>query len=94
MDKDLTTGVLYPTEARTFVFAIASREALGPTQSSIKWMPGDLTGITGRSGNLVTHVRLLSKLDIGGVVSPLPINACGEVFKLRYNFTLSLIIYR
>jgi len=55
-----TTGVQFPAGAVTgyFLFAIASRPALGPTQPSNQWVPVAFTPLVKRSGLEATPLRL------------------------------------
>jgi hypothetical protein len=55
-----------------FLFAIMSM-ALGPTQSPVQLTPWTLSrGYSGRGVKLTTHVHLVSRLRVVGVIPPLP----------------------
>ena len=50
---------------RFFLFSKTSRPALGPTQPSIHWVPSSLPG---RSVTLTTHLHLVPRLRMNGVI--------------------------
>jgi hypothetical protein len=55
-----------------FLFTIASRTALGPTQP-IKWVPGALSlGVKRRGVKLNTHLHLVPRSRMRGAIPPLP----------------------
>ena len=51
-----------------YVVQETSRLLVGPSPLSVKWLPAHLTGLSGRSGKLTTHLHLVSTLGMKGVV--------------------------
>jgi len=72
MPMDPTTGVRFPSEAGIFLFATASRPALGPTHPPIRWVLGVLSPGLKRPVSEVDHLylHLLPKLRMCGSVPP------------------------
>jgi hypothetical protein len=91
---DWSSGVLGFDSRRglgIFLFTIVPRTALGLTQPIIQWVPGALSlGQSVRGVKLTTHLHLVSRSRMRGVIPPLPQYVFMEWYlaKHRYNFTL------
>jgi len=67
------SSVTIVTGVGFFLFATASRPALGPIQSPIKLVPGDFPlELSIRHVKLTTHLRQVPSLKIHGTIPPLP----------------------
>jgi hypothetical protein len=60
MKAGWTTGVRFLAQTGTFLFSIASRPVLGPTQAHIQWGPAALSLSVKRSGREADHPPLSS----------------------------------
>jgi len=65
----------FPDRPRIFLFTKTYRLALGPTPPPVQCVLGFLDGINGRSVKLTTHVRLVPRLSIEGVILLLPLHS-------------------
>jgi hypothetical protein len=77
-----------------FLFTIASKPALGPTQPPILWVAGALSLGLKRLGREANH-SLLSSAEIknGGAIPPLPIRLHGIVFNSLSTGTLPFFTF-
>jgi hypothetical protein len=68
------------------LFSRASKPALGPVQTSIKWVPRALSPWDKVAGGmkLTTHSHLVPKLKIREVIPPFPIRRYGVVLNKAY----------
>jgi hypothetical protein len=76
-----------------FLFTIASRTALGPTQPPIQWVPGALSLVVKRPGREADHsppssAEVKEWLEVH-IHSPSTPSCCGAQLKHRDNFTVS-----
>ena len=76
-----------------------SKSFLGATQLSVQWVPGPFYRVgrgegSGRSVELTTHLRLVPKSRMIGVMSSLQLYAfiASYLIKRRYSFTSFIII--
>jgi hypothetical protein len=70
--KGWTAGVQFPIGARNFFYSTASRPALGPTQTSIQWVPGILSSALKLPGREKDHSPPFSaEVKNGGAIHPL-----------------------
>jgi len=66
-----TTGLRFPTGARTIPLAIASRPALRPTQHPIQWVTGALAlGVEWLGCKMTIHLHLLPTFGMSGAIPP------------------------
>jgi hypothetical protein len=83
-----------PGRWKTFFFSTASIQALGPTQSLIQWVPGDLSLGIKRQGREADHSPPSNtKVKKGETIPPLPHTSAWrgpQVIKHRGKFTLCL----
>jgi hypothetical protein len=72
------TRVQFLPEAKTFLFSIMRRLALGPTQLPIQWQPEAISPRVKRPGSIADHPPS-GEIKNGGAKSPLPHVFCGRV---------------
>jgi hypothetical protein len=89
-----TPEVQFWQQQMIFVFSIASRPALGPTQPPIRWLPGSLSSEVKWQMREADHSPPFSaKVKNGGAIPPLPIWLHGIVLNYISSKSSALVLW-